>query len=165
MPEGPIDYQLRSFRQEDQQVCQHLYHEGITVGKLADNDSGLDIDDIHSAYMKPEGNHFWVAETGGKVVGMIGVMLSDGTGEIRRLRVADGYRRRGIGTALLKQAVEFCGENNYLKVAIDTYVDRNPALQLLEENHYKLGTTRSYGGKELLVFYLDIYSSEGKDGE
>ena len=43
--------------------------------------------------------------------------------------------------------------------------DKPTALALLEENNYKLGTTRSYGGKELLVFYLDIYSSEGKDGE
>ena len=118
------------------------------------------------AYMKPDGNHFWVAETAdGKVVGMIGVMLSDGTGEIRRLRVAESYRRRGVGSALLEEAVRFCQENNYLKVAIDTFVERESAVKLLEKLHFKHGKTRSYAGKDLLVFYLDLYSSDGKDGE
>ena len=42
-----------------------LYREGLLGGKLAENDTGLDIDDIESAYMKP-GNHFWVAETTGR---------------------------------------------------------------------------------------------------
>lgn len=163
---GDPKFHLRSYRSSDLPACQKLYREGLISGKIAENDSGLDIDDIDMAYMKTDGNHFWVAETeDGRVVGMIGVMLSDGTGEIRRLRVDDAYRRRGIGSSLLEQAVKFCQENNFLKVAIDTFVERESAMKLLAKLHFKHGNTRSYSGKELLVFYLDLYSSDGKDGE
>ena len=166
MPDvGPFQYQLRSFRAADLDACQRLYREGILSGRLAENDSGLDIDDIDSAYMKPHGNHFWVAESEGKIVGMIGVILSDGTGEIRRLRVADGYRGHKLGSTLLENSVRFCRENNYLKVALDTHIDRETALKIFEAQHFKLGTTRTYNGKDLMVFYLDLYSGESKSGD
>jgi 2-keto-4-pentenoate hydratase len=47
---------------------------GCGGGKLAENDTGLDIDDIESAYMRAEGNHFWIAETDGKLTGCIAVV-------------------------------------------------------------------------------------------
>src|SRR4051812_28709558 len=88
---------VRSFRKEDMPACRKLYKEGLLGGKLAENDTGLDIDDIESAYMKTPGNHFWVAESitqsdGAKpqIVGMIGLQHhEEGAAEIRRLRVAD----------------------------------------------------------------------------
>src|SRR5207253_11197093 len=84
-PELPIH--VRSFRADDLPACRKLYVEGLLGGRLAENDTGLDIDDIDSAYMKTPGNHFWVAETtaaaaaaaaaddgaAGQIVGMIGV--------------------------------------------------------------------------------------------
>src|SRR5215204_4865706 len=96
---------VRSFKSTDLGACQRLYREGLLGGKLAENDTGLDIDDIESAYMNPPGNHFWVAATipqatseKAKIVGMIGVQHHDeGAAEIRRLRVAVDVRRRGIG--------------------------------------------------------------------
>ena len=42
-----------------------LYREGLLGGKIAENDSGLDIDDIGSAYLTPPGNCFWVAAGAG----------------------------------------------------------------------------------------------------
>src|SRR5829696_8398628 len=96
-------YVVRSFRREDLQACSQLYREGLLGGKIAENDTGLDIDDIERAYMNSSGSHFWVAETtgdggnggnGGKggnvgakqIIGMIGVQQhEDSVGEIRRL--------------------------------------------------------------------------------
>ena|SRR2546430_4784462 len=83
---------VRSFRADDLPACRRLYVEGLLGGKLAENDSGLDIEDIESAYMKTPGNHFWVGEIApvsdgktGEVVGMIGVQHHEtGVGEIRR---------------------------------------------------------------------------------
>src|SRR5262245_44109026 len=90
-------YVVRSFRPDDLDPCRKLYVEGLLGGKLAENDTGLDIDDIQSAYMC-EGNNFWVAvSSSGEVVGMIGVQQHDeGVGEIRRLRVRGDHRRRGV---------------------------------------------------------------------
>src|SRR3954471_13057226 len=116
---GDLPIQIRSFRPTDLPACRRLYVDGLLGGKLAENDTGLDIDDIEQAYMRKEGNHFWVAETipvpdgkPGEIVGMIGVQqFMPGKGEIRRLRIREDVRRRGIGTQLVEQALAFCQQH------------------------------------------------------
>ena len=162
--ESNSDFVIRSFQSSDLDACRRLYREGLIGGQIAENDTGLDIDDIDAAYLRTTGNHFWVAQIhSGEIVGMIGVMHSDGVGEIRRLRVAESHQRRGIGSALLEHAVKFCQEHNYLKVALDTFMEREPALKLFDKFRFRHGRTRSYAGKDLLYFYLDLYTSDQKD--
>src|SRR5690349_851269 len=42
----PIPVSVRTYRPEDLSVCRQLYREGLIGGQLAENDTGLDIDDI-----------------------------------------------------------------------------------------------------------------------
>ena len=155
-------FRVRDFRREDGPACGKLYVEGIISGTLAENDTGADIDDIEAVYMRTPGNHFWVAENDrAEVVGMVGVQHhEEGCGEIRRLRVRQDSRRRGIGTALMETALKFCQEQNYLKVTLDTYLEREPAIKLFEKFHFKHSRTRTLGDRDLLYFYLDFYSRE-----
>jgi GNAT superfamily N-acetyltransferase len=154
-------YVIRSYRPADLAACRVLYKEGLLGGKLAENDTGLDIDDIESAYMKTPGNHFWVAEADGQPVGMIGVQHHDeGVGEIRRLRVAQSHRRKGIGKALIETAVKFCQDHAYLKVTLDTFMEREPAIKLFEKFRFKHSRSRTLSGKELMYFYLDLYKPD-----
>ena len=169
-------FSVRSFRPADLPACQRLYVDGLIGGRLADNDTGFDIDDIESAYMKRPGNHFWVAVAPpstprrgptlrpGEVVGMVGVQHHDqGVGEIRRLRVATDHRRRGIGSALVETALRFCQERQYLKITLDTYMDREPAVNLFQKFRFRHDRTRRVGEKELLYFYLDLYMRREDD--
>lgn len=167
MPAGmstPSDatYHVREFRPDDLPACRKLYVEGLLAGRLAENDTGSDIDDIEWAYMKPAGNHFWVAENAaGEVVGMIGVQAhEEGCGEIRRLRVRSDHRRRGIGSALVEAALRFCQEKGYLKIQLDTFVDREAAVRLFEKFRFRHSRSRKVGEKELMYFYLDLYMGE-----
>jgi ribosomal protein S18 acetylase RimI-like enzyme len=163
-----IPIRVRSFQAADLPACRQLYVQGLLGGKLAENDSGLDIDDIEGAYMRREGNHFWVADTipvpdgrPGEIVGMIGVQqFLPGKGEIRRLRVREDVRRRGIGTRLVEQALQFCHEHNYLKIELDTFMDREPAIKLFEKFHFRHDKTRNVAGKDMMYFYLDLYSTD-----
>lgn len=166
MDSSDLPVNIRSFRPSDLPACRVLYREGLLGGKLAENDTGLDIDDIESAYMKP-GNHFWVAESeDGRIVGMIGVQHHDeGVGEIRRLRVAQDLRRRGIGSRLVEVAVKFCHDHQYLKVTLDTFVEREAAVRLFEKFRFRHSRTRSVVGKELMYFYLDLYSEQHDSGK
>ena len=165
-PEIPV--RVRSFRREDLPACRQLYVEGLLGGKLAENDSGLDIDDIETAYMSKPGNHFWIAETApvsdgppGQIVGMIGVQaFHEGKGEIRRLRVREDMRRRGIGSKLVEAALKFCQDHGYLKITLDTFMEREPAIKLFEKFHFRHDKSRTVAGKELMYFYLDLYSSD-----
>jgi ribosomal protein S18 acetylase RimI-like enzyme len=160
-----VNFHVRSFQPQDQPACKKLYVEGLLGGQLADNDTGLDIDNIEGAYMRTPGNHFWVAThpDSSEVVGMIGVQHHEqGVGEIRRLRVRNDVRRKGLGTRLVEVALKFCQDNNYLKITLDTFMDREPAIKLFEKFRFRHDRTRSVAGKELLYFYLDIYGSEKK---
>jgi len=153
---------IRSYCAADRASCKALYKDGLIGGKIASNDTGLDIDDIEKAYLSSPENHFWVAQLpGGEIVGTIGVQQAEpGVGEIRRLRVRPDSRRRGVGTALMETAIKFCRENQFLKITLDTFMEREPAMHLFEKFHFKHSRTRKVGEKELLYFYLDLYQSE-----
>jgi ribosomal protein S18 acetylase RimI-like enzyme len=156
-PEIPV--KIRDFKASDQAACHSLYIEGLVSGKNADNDTAMDIDAIEQAYMRP-GSHCWVGEAeDGKVVAMIGVQHHDaGVGEIRRLRVHPDHRRRGIGQALVETAIKFCREQNYLKVCLDTFMEQGAAIQLFEKFGFRHNRTRRVGDKDMVDFYLDLYS-------
>ncbi|HVT89985.1 MAG TPA: GNAT family N-acetyltransferase [Tepidisphaeraceae bacterium] len=162
---GDVPVTIRSFQPSDAEACKKLYHEGLLGGQLAENDTGLDIDDIQAAYMSEPGNHFWVAENANhEIVGTIGVQhYEKGIGEIRRLRVRSDVRRRGIGSKLVETAVKFCSEQHYLKITLDTFVDREPAIKLFQKFRFRHDRTRDFQGKQLLYFYLDIYGTDKKD--
>ena len=164
----PIPVNIRSFKSEDLTHCRTLFVEGLIGGKIAENDTGLDIDDIDSAYMKTPGNNFWVAETtadadgaAGEIVGMIGVQHHEaGVGEIRRLRVRSDVRRRGVGSVLIETALRYCQEHGYLKITLDTFMDREPAIKLFEKFRFRHSRTKNVAGKEMMYFYLDLYTGE-----
>lgn len=157
-------YTIRSFEPKDLTACRKLYTDGLLSGSLAPNDTGLDIDNLEQVYMRPPQNHFWVATTPeGEVVGMLGVQHHEaGVAEIRRLRVRQEHRRRGIGSALLETALRFCQEKGDVKVTLDTVMDKDMAVPLFEKFHFRLQNTKVVGEKELLYFYLDLYSGEKK---
>ena len=180
-PSSPLPFTVRSYRREDLPACTQLYVEGLIGGRMAENDTGVDIDDIDSAYMSSPGSHFWIAETpavgngsdgsgggggnGGEkkqIIGMIGVQQhEDSVGEIRRLRVRQDFRRRGIGSALVETALKFCRDRGYLKIALDTFMDREPAVKLFEKFHFRHSRTRNVMGKDVMHFYLDLYQRDG----
>jgi ribosomal protein S18 acetylase RimI-like enzyme len=154
------NFTIRSFQPRDLSACQKLYLEGLLGGKIAENDTGLDLIDIEAIYMNTEGSHFWVAlNPQDIVVGTIAVQHHEpGVGQIRRLRVAGDYRRRGIGTALVETAIKFCQENSYLKIALESFMEREAAMELFKKFGFLHGSTRKFAGKDLLYFYLDFYS-------
>lgn len=158
-----MSIRVRSFRtSDDAAAVRRLYQEGLLGGQLAENDTGIDIDDVESAYFCSGSGHFWVAvNEQEEVIGTIGVQSHDeGVGEIRRLRVHPNHRRRGVGSRLLEQAIRFCREANFLKIMLDTHIEREPAIKLFEKFHFRHGRTRQTNGKQLLVFYLDLYSDD-----
>lgn len=154
---------IRDFRPGDAAACLKLYREGLIGGTVAENDTGLDVENIPEAYLSSPRNHFWVADSNGQVVGMVGVQShEDGVGEIRRLRVRKDHRQHGIGLALMETSLKFCVEKQYLKVMLNTYMEREPALALFARFGFRHLRTRELGRRALMYFYLDLYSGPPK---
>lgn len=174
--EPDMGVRVRTYRPADGPACRRLFVDGLIGGSVPDGDAPADLDCVRGAYLDA-GGHFWVAEWAGEtpvghptaggpavgdVVGMIGVQhRADGTAEVRRLRVDERVRRRGIGTVLLGRALGYCRDRGHLRVILDTFVEREPAVRLFEKFQFRHGRTRRVGERDLLYFYLDLYGTGG----
>lgn len=161
---APEPYRIRSFQKKDLESCKKLYTSGLLGAHLAPNDTGWDMDNIQEVYMRSPGNHFWVAVTSDdKVVGMLGVQHHEpGVGEIRRLRVCPNHRRKGIGASLLETAIKFCQQRGDVKVTLDTVIDKEQAMPLFEKFQFRHHSSKQIGDKELMYFYVDLYTGPKK---
>ena len=150
---------VRDASERDYEALRHLFEAGLLEGEVSDNDTGADIDNLQSAYFADDGQSgFWVADRGGQVIGMVGVQnQKESVAEIRRLRVHPEFRRKGVGSLLMKKSVQFCIDHGYLKVILDTRVEREPAIKMFEKLGFQHGRTREINGRRLIDFYLDMY--------
>ena len=162
----PDTINIRTAAPTDIPALRELFDSGVYAGQIRINDTGADIDNLQAGYFDDEGrSSFWVAEIESKVVGMVGVQrVGDEIAEIRRLRVRDGYRRRGIGTNLLDHAVKFCRGHDYMKVVLDVRKERDPAIHLFEKSGFFLARTREDEGHKTLDFYVDLYTDPATRG-
>ena len=151
---------IRTASPTDIPSIRDLFEAGVYEGQVRINDTGADIENLDAGYFQDDGRSgFWVAEVPDKVVGMIGVQcVGDEIAEIRRLRVHDEFRRKGIGASLLDHAVQFCRGNDYVKIVLDVRVERDPAIHLFEKAGFFLARSREADGHKTLDFYVDLYT-------
>jgi len=152
------DLVIRTYRAEDQPRVAELYTEGLLVGQILPNDTGVDIDDIPQAYLADQASHFWVADVRDQIVGMIGVARdTQHTAEIRRLRVDKAWQNQPIAAKLIETALKHCRKHGYLKVVLDTRFERSAAVNLFERLGFQSTTRPDEAPNEPLEFYLDLY--------
>ncbi|MGY8757669.1 MAG: GNAT family N-acetyltransferase [Phycisphaerales bacterium] len=153
------DMQIRVAVQDDISVLRELFEKSRVDGEIRENDTGADLDHLMDGYFNCQESSFWVAEFDNTIVGMIGVQkMNDSSAEVRRLRVRDMFRRKGIGSALMKHAISFCREKQFLKVVLDVRLERDPAIKMFDSFGFLHGRERDLNGRQLRDFYLDLYS-------
>ncbi|OCT96551.1 probable N-acetyltransferase camello [Xenopus laevis] len=94
-----------------------------------------DLLDIEKSYMLNGNSCFWVAESDGRVVGMVGIQPTQDSKDamvLRRLSVASDQRVRGIGKALCMKAIDFARQRGYRRVNLDTSMIQHAAHRLYE---------------------------------
>ncbi len=63
----------------------------------------------------------------------------------------------------METAVKFCREHQFLKITLDTFIEREPAVRLFQKFHFRHDHTRHVRDRDLLYFYLDLYAEDGPD--
>src|SRR5260221_14184525 len=75
-----------------------------------------DLDDIQSFYVET-GGIFYVLKDGNKVIGTIAVInKGNHIAELKRLYIDKPYRGNGYGSKLVNEAIEFCNDNEFIKI-------------------------------------------------
>ncbi len=153
------DMVIRCATDDDIVVLRELFDRSRIEGQIRENDTGADLDYLMEGYFDCKDSGFWVAEYEAWIVGMIGVQrFNDNSAEIRRLRVRDSFRRKGVGTKLMQHAISFCREKQFLKVVLDVRIERAPAIRMFDAFGFLHGRERDLEGRQLRDFYLDLYS-------
>lgn len=139
-----MGFSVERFREEDFPLVMRLENESFPL-------------DAYSPEMMrerittyPEG--FIVAREGDAVVGYIAAWPVRGIARIDTMAVASGSRRRGVGSALLSEALEVLRQAGYESVELELRPDNTAALDL----YYKFGF-RDAGIKR------GYYQSDGSD--
>ncbi|KAM6180317.1 putative N-acetyltransferase CML1 [Erethizon dorsatum] len=95
-----------------------------------------DMADITKSYLSACGSCFWVAESGGQVVGTVCALpvenppLGKKQLELFHLSVAVEHRGEGIAKALVRTVLQFARDQGYGEVVLDTSIVQRSALSL-----------------------------------
>ena len=157
MSEASPGVTIRSFRPADAPAIRRIFARGqmdFAEGTPLENEArayvqrslAADLSDIPAHYMKPPGSHFWVAESNGTIIGMVGVQrVNAEEAELRRMSVAGDSRRQGIGRRLLQTVEDFCRREGYTRVALSTVIHLEPAVQMYLASGYQPVRQEPYG--------------------
>ncbi|XP_072262823.1 probable N-acetyltransferase camello [Pyxicephalus adspersus] len=94
-----------------------------------------DLLDIEESYMASNNSCFWVAESNGRVIGMVGIQSAPGSSEVmllRRLSVAKDQRHKGMAKALCTKVIDFARQRGYKTVTLETSMIQHAAHKLYE---------------------------------
>nr|XP_048272347.1 probable N-acetyltransferase CML1 isoform X3 [Myodes glareolus] len=87
-----------------------------------------DMADITKSYMNARGSCFWVAESGGELVGIVGGLpvkdppLGRKQLELFHLSVSSQHRGQGIAKALIRTLLQFARDQGYSDVVLETSI-------------------------------------------
>jgi len=84
------------------------------------------------------GSDLLVADIGGKVVGYIAIMDLGANAKIMSFAVKREFRRKGIGTKLLKAAIKRCKEKGKRKILLEVRISNTVAQHLYKKNGFKV---------------------------
>ena len=156
----PQSLHIRSYEASDHDDVWRLHLEGVRQTRLENPDAvNRYEDDLHSietTYLS-DGSNFWVIEAPDGLVAMAAISRIDAkTGRLRRMRVTEARRRRGLARALLDAAVEFCRDSGYDRVILDTMEQQSAAHKLYEGYGFARTGERTIGPFRVFDYEMRI---------
>lgn len=113
-----VKVEVRKYRPEDSASARDLILSILKKEYPFDQSaySETDINDISGTYSGKD-NAFFVAEKHGDIIGTVGIKKdADDTALLRRFFVNENFRKQGLGTKLLKKAINFCKTHKYRQI-------------------------------------------------
>lgn len=145
---------IRRYERGDLEAVLRLHEAGLReMGTLIEDPKfDLDLLDIEGVYLEGDGE-FLVGVCDGQVVAMGALgKTSPEHAEVKRMRVAQAFRRRGFGQAILDVLHRRAAGLGYATLHLDTGVSHGAARNLYETNGYR-ETRRGMVGPVECIFY------------
>jgi len=145
---------VRFYKPEDSEGVKELILSILTKEYPFDKNAYADSDilDIKGTYLG-ERNAFFVFQKGKKIVGTVGIKGdSEKTALLRRLFVDSSFRRKGIGSNLLKSGIAFCRESGYNEIVFRATDRMKSAMKLMEKQGFE-----EIENIEVMGFHIHMY--------
>ena len=133
-----MSFEVRAAREDDVEPWLALFAAVASEGRWIGTELPLDEDrkraDFAASVARPDSEGTLVmADAGGELVGTLNIkLLPYGVAELGMM-VADGWRGRGVGSALLEAAVDWARNNGAHKVALQMWPHNERARALYEK--------------------------------
>lgn len=155
----PDGLRMRRYEAADNDQVWALHREGVLDeggNPKVDPKYDADLTRLEEVYLG-EGSNFWVVEASDGLVGMAAISRVDAaTGRLRRMRVTEAWRRKGVAKALLDEALDFCRTRGYGRLILDTTEHQTAAQRLYENAGFlKLGQ-RSLGPFVIYDYAIEL---------
>lgn len=148
---------VRSWQPADNAAVADLFWRGRLGGQSHDRTLPADLCEIAAHYFDRPQDHFWVAVADDRVVGCLAVVGgAPHVASLRRLRVDPAWQQQPVVERLLQAAVEHCRAHCILKVLLQTPIDSQQAIALLEGLGLQASRRHSHND-EPVEFYLNLY--------
>ena len=84
-----------------------------------------------------QGSIYFIAEHGSKIIGGAGIYPTDGlpdnTAELVKMYLVPDVRKRGLGSLLISQCLEFARQYGYRQIYLETMPELSRAMQVYEK--------------------------------
>lgn len=149
---------IRKFQEKDAQLVKELvnsilYKEFPLSSKAYQID---DVDSISKAYNGPR-DVFFVMDEGPKIIGTAGVKEDTKQAALlRRVYVHPNHRGKGVGSALMGSAIDFCKQNGYKQVVFRSTSQMHDAINLCLRKGFREEERLNLGDIQVIKFVLKI---------
>ncbi|MBR6224011.1 MAG: ribosomal protein S18-alanine N-acetyltransferase [Lachnospiraceae bacterium] len=92
----------------------------------------MSIDDFFQAIEDPD-KLFYVAKSGGRIVGLCGILVAVDSADILTIAVGEAVRRHGIGRMLLDKLASAAREKGVLSIILEVRASNKGAIVFYEE--------------------------------
>ncbi|HUO08430.1 MAG TPA: GNAT family N-acetyltransferase [Phycisphaerae bacterium] len=147
---------VRSFRPEDLDEVISLKQCGA---RMLCCDCETDFANITKTYFNRAHNHFWVAESQGKVVGTLALVVDEEViAHLHCLLVAGDWNEgHVVRRRLIRVAASHARDHGSLKLVLHANVNEHRAAAYLHRLGFEFSRHREVNGKPALEFYLNLY--------
>ena len=131
---NPVIYEYSTSDRKDIEsvILNTLKDYGFEYNPIYD----FDLKDPYKHYIK-KGGMFYVLKVNNKVVGTIAIINKGKTAELKRLYVDKNYQGKKLGSMLIDKAIQFCKDNDFIKLEFETNKKFKKAHLLYQRRGFK----------------------------
>lgn len=158
-PAAPhVTWTLREYSPQDQEAVAQIIAAPIDAGQEQASPAPTANAPIQPAELENPQNRFWVAEIGGRVVGLVGVLQEGLLAQMGRLHLTALWRQTDLLSEMLRTALAFCNRSGLLKVVIHSNLKVDVQSPLIADCGFQFSRSRGgQQGPERLELYANLY--------